>query len=141
MFTLLINGIQLLPRAKIVKIIILSFLFFLLFIPPQSLAQKWSPPIKIDKLSCIQFQWRLVGYETSLRQNKIEWAFVNQSDSTIIFSYMIVGEPEEKVFGRAKLTPYKEKFLGWTFTGKKIVTVQIDDIEIINNRNEKSPFK
>ena len=120
---------------------ITSCLFMLLFFQSFLQSGQWSKPIDLFKTSQMQFQWRLIGYDTKAKRNNIEFSFNNSSDSTVLFSYLIITDQNERLIGRVFVQPHQKKLAGWPFKGNSIVNTLVENVQFLNLQNQNAASK
>jgi len=100
------------------------------------LAQTWSDPIRFEAAGGIELRWRDFFIRSDTVAHFFEWEFVNATDSTATFEYLIRSDRKEERIGRIALKPRKKKLGGWYFTGEKIVDVTLGKVSFGNLSNE-----
>ncbi len=118
------------------KIPILFLILFLsIFASVSALAGDWSEPRPItnDLHLDLVYQWRLFAADSANMRDMIEWVFINQSRSTVTFTYRIVSDRDDSFVGRITLPPRARRIAGWLFRGYRIVDVIANEFEPVKN--------
>jgi len=102
----------------------------------RGLAQTWSDTIRFEATRGIEFRWRDFFIRSDTVAHFFEWEFVNTTDSSATFEYLIKSDWEEERVGRITLKPRKKKLAGWYLTGNKIVGVALRKVIFGNESNE-----
>ncbi|TLY32582.1 MAG: hypothetical protein E6K56_02920 [Ignavibacteria bacterium] len=100
-------------------------------------AQTWSDPVRFESAGGIEFRWRDFFTRTDTVSHFFEWEFMNDTDSSATFEYVITGDNGEERIGRITLKPRRKKLSGWYFSGDKIVDVALAKVafESISNNS------
>ncbi|HUN65909.1 MAG TPA: hypothetical protein VMW43_07380 [Bacteroidota bacterium] len=82
----------------------------------------------------VSFAYRRVGADSVTGKNRMEWIFVNRTDSTLTFSYRLASGPADTVAGRVTIPPREKCVAGWLFAGDTLRTVDCTDAEFKPSR-------
>jgi hypothetical protein len=85
----------------------------------------WSAVVKFQGVKGITFRWRTDPAHQREGRVFFQFEFVNTSVDSLRFSYLLVTELRERIFGTITLGPGQPRFSGWYFKGWRIDQVEV----------------